>query len=261
MYPQKWELSEREGDLSGSIHDIDVSADIGDSSFTVRVNNKTDFNFSSYSTTGKIVEQAIVGGHMGQRFKYYHDSGHYVEMQDYTIIPVEPYVFEISLYISDSDFKNGNNGAIQKDFDQILRDFIFSKANPLAADPNVTPDGQIIFSATDWGSYKNIKGSMKIDGDSCETNDLQFSSLVDKVNAGDIFWKKINYGSIFYTPNYYNWPPEKFVKNGFCEAGAIQPLYAYPDKLIWEGPCDGSECDIAQKIIEDYYKNLNLKPN
>ncbi len=106
-----------------------------------------------------------------------------------------------------------------------------------------------------WSLYKSvIDTNVKNFGndDACGQSirgDSDFMAFVEKANQGLMYYLELpHYLTLYYTPNYQRWSAQKFLSFSdndmrICSIAWLSPLYAYPDKLVWEfNSCGGAGC-------------------
>lgn len=106
-----------------------------------------------------------------------------------------------------------------------------------------------------WSLYKTVTDpNSKNFGndDACGQSikgDADFIAFTKKADQGPMYYLELpHYFTLYYTPNYQHWSVEKFLSfsesdRRICSIAWISPLYAYPDKLVWQfNGCGGAGC-------------------
>jgi hypothetical protein len=100
----------------------------------------------------------------------------------------------------------------------------------------------------------------------------EFEALLWKANSGVRMAQNLDGVKLVYTPNTSKISNEQFVafatdSTAICEAGGINPVYAYADKLLWASGCGGMmprpdepgyletlKCVVAEETLMNHFK-------
>ncbi len=159
---------------------------------------------------------------------------------------------------------------------QQLAELLAEKENqptpvPTVILPTSTPAPESVLRAKieNWDLYTQAESILKLD--KCTEDPEEIIQYKAELGTYSVKNQIINSLKITITPNLNNWTDQEFQNFSICQAGAMCPLKAFPENLLWIGSCgtgmmgeDPEEikeleaCGKIQEEILNLYKTENI---